>query len=385
MLINLWYVAEWSEGVKDKLVQVRMLGQDFVLFRDTSGKVHCLHDVCLHRGGSLAGGRTRGDCVSCPYHGWRYNGEGRVTMVPSEGPDFKPHPRARIDAYPTEERYGMIWVFLGDAPEEERFPLPEFPEYDDPVWKRLTDNWQWKANAERIVENGIDIAHTSFVHPSFGMEETAHDNHIVSLETNDYWGKSQNIQYPPQFKENWLRKRMRKERQPTVTTPEWFLNGLVAKIRIDINDRMSQLMFDCNTPIDEHNTRTFATQLRNFFKQDFFDKGARKRLLKIFAEDTVIVERVAPNVLAADLSNELSVKDDRFMSSFRAARRKLIEGKGWRIDTARMAQHEGRKVLAIPSPQRRIHTDIKWVMDTVPLVPPRARSAEATMADDEAA
>ena len=364
MLINLWYVAQWSEKVKDRPVRVRMLGQDFVLFRDTANKVHCLHDVCLHRGGSLAGGQTRGDCIACPYHGWRYDGDGRVTLVPSEGAEFKPPRRARIDAYPTAERYGMIWVFLGDAPEAERFPLPEFPEYDDPAWKSLTDNWQWKADAARIVENGIDIAHSSFVHPTFGTEATAHDNHIVAMEKTEYWGKSENIQYPPKFKDNWLRKRMRRDRQPTVTTPEWFLNGLVARIRIDINDRMALIMFDCNTPIDEHNTRTFATQLRNFFKHDFFDKGSRKRLLKIFAEDTVIVERVAPAYLAADLSNELSVKDDRFMSSFRNARRKLIEQKGWRIDTKRLAQYRGEKVMAIPSPQRRLHPDIDWVMDT---------------------
>ena len=143
-------------------------------------------------------------------------------------------------------------------------------------------------------------------------------------------------------------------------------------------------MFDCNTPIDERYTRTFATQLRNFFKHDFFDRGSRKRLLKIFAEDTVIVERVAPDFLPADLSNELSVKDDKFMSSFRAARRKLIEQKGSRIDTVRMAQNRGQKVMAIPSPQRPLHPDIKWVMDTVPLLPPLAQPVQEPVADGEA-
>ena len=297
MLINLWYVAEWSKAVQDKPVQVRMLGQNFVLFRDSGGKVHCLSDVCLHRGGALSGGWTKGDCVACPYHGWRYDGEGQVRLVPSEGEAFKPPRRARIDAYPTCERYGMIWVFLGDAPEEERFPLPEFPEYDDPDWKRLTDNWHWRAEAARVVENGIDIAHASFVHPAFGMEATAQENHIVSIEKTECWGRSENIQYPPQFKGNWLRRRMRKDRQPTVTKPAWHLNGLVAYIRIDINPKMSIIMFDCNTPVDEGRTRTFATQMRNFFKADFFDKGSRKRLLKIFAEDTAIIERAAPNYL----------------------------------------------------------------------------------------
>ena len=237
-----------------------------------------------------------------------------------------------------------------------------------------------------MVENGIDIAHASFVHPVFGMEATAQENQIVHIEKNDYYGKSENIQYPPQFKENWLRKRMRKERQPTVTKPEWYLNGMTVRIQIDINPKMSIIMFDANTPVDEHNTRTFATQLRNFFKQDIFDKGSRKRLRKIFAEDTAIIERAAPNYLPERLMHEMSVKDDKFMSTFRTARRRLIEQKGWQIDSAEVAKHVGRKVLTIPSPQRREHADIEWVMDTVPLVPPVSAPAPLNpVEDDEAA
>jgi phenylpropionate dioxygenase-like ring-hydroxylating dioxygenase large terminal subunit len=387
MLVNLWYVAEWSETVKDEPVQVKMLGQEFVLYRDNAGEVHCLSDVCLHRGGSLSGGWNKGDSVACPYHGWRFNGEGCVTHIPSEGPDFTPPDRARVDAYPTQEAYGMIWVFLGDAPEEERFPLPEFPEYSDPAWKAITDEWNWKAEAARVVENGIDIAHASFVHPMFGMEATAQQNQIISIEKNDYCGKSENIQFPPQFKDGWLRKRMRKERQPTVTKPEWHLNGMTVRIQIDINPSMSILMFDANTPVDEHNTRTFATQLRTFFKQDIFDSGSRKRLRKVFREDTAIIERAAPNYLPERLLNELSVKDDKFMSTFRSARRRLIEQKGWQIDSRAVAEHTGRKVLTIPSPHRRTHPELDWVIDTVQLVPPvtQPASGRAETDEDEAA
>ena len=179
---------------------------------------------------------------------------------------------------------------------------------------------------------------------------------------------------------------MRKERQPTVTKPEWHLNGMTVRIQIDINPKMSIVMFDANTPVDEHTTRTFATQFRSFFKHDFFDKGSRKRLRKIFAEDAAIIERAAPNYLPETLMNELSVKDDKFMSSFRAARRRLVEQKGWQIDSRAVAEHAGRKVLTIPSPQRRIHDDIDWVIDTVPLVPPVASPAPLNpVEDDEAA
>ena len=84
MLINLWYVAEWSDEVGKEPVRVKMLGQQFVLFRDESGKVHCLSGACLGRGGSLSQGKVIDGNVACPYHGWRYNGEGKWVVISSE-------------------------------------------------------------------------------------------------------------------------------------------------------------------------------------------------------------------------------------------------------------------------------------------------------------
>jgi phenylpropionate dioxygenase-like ring-hydroxylating dioxygenase large terminal subunit len=370
LLINLWYVAEWSDAVKDKPVKARLLGRDFVLFRDSSGDIQCLSDVCLHRGGSLSGGSTKGDHVACPYHGWQFNGAGKVEFIPSEGRDFKIPDKARIDSYPTEERYGLIWVFLGDLPEAERFPIPPLAEFDHPDWRMISDEWTWQASAARVVENGIDIAHASFVHPVFGMPETAEANQITKVDKGEHWGYSENLQYPPQMKENFLRRRMRKERQPTITKPYYDLSGMTVRIQIDINPKMSIIMFDANTPVDEHTTRTFALQFRNFFKNPFFDSGSRKRLRKILAEDATIVNAAAPNYLPDNLANEMSVKDDKFMSSFRAARRKCIEQRGWKIDTNDAARFTDKKVLAIPSPLRRERTDLEWVIDTVPMISP---------------
>ena len=368
MLINLWYVAEWSKTVDKEPVRVKMLGQKFVLFRDESGKAHCLSDVCLHRGGSLSGGWTKNNCVVCPYHGWRYSGDGKVAYVPSEGDNFKAPKRARIDSYPVEERYGMIWVFLGDLPEEERFPIPPCDEFDDPQWRVLSTEFTWKAEAARVVENGIDIAHASFVHPMFGKPESAQENHIQKIESGEWWGKSTNLQFPPKFKDGWLRKRMRKEGQPTNTHPHWYLPGMIARIRIDINTKMSIVMFDANTPVDENTTRTFALQFRNFFKSPLFDGGSRKRLKRILEEDAVIVQNAAPNYLPDSLSNEMSVTDDKFMRTFRAARRKCIDERGWKIDHVEANKSKGVRVLTIPSPARRTE-GMSWIIDTVPLLP----------------
>ena len=144
---------------------------------------------------------------------------------------------------------------------------------------------------------------------------------------------------------------------------------MVARIRIDINKKMSIVMFDANTPVDENTTRTFALQFRSFLKYKFFDGGSLKRLKRILEEDAAIVQEASPNYLPDDLANEMSVTDDKFMRSFRSARKKCIEERGWKIDTAEAARFKGVKALTIPSPARRSE-NLNWVIDTVPLVPP---------------
>ena len=111
MYINFWYVAGRSEDFADQPVRRRMLGQDFVLFRDSQGIARCLANTCTHRGGSLGNGKIKGDCIQCPYHGWQFNGDGECTRIPSLGANARIPARTRVDAYPTTEKYGLVFAF----------------------------------------------------------------------------------------------------------------------------------------------------------------------------------------------------------------------------------------------------------------------------------
>ena len=385
MLINLWYVAEWSHAVKDKPVKVKMLGQNLVLFRDAQGQVQCLSDVCLHRGGSLSGGQIHDNCVACPYHGWRYNGDGDVTMIPTRGVDGPIPKRAKIDAYPAEERYGMIWVFMGDLPEAERYPIPPFEEYGQPGWREVTSEYTWKAAAARVVENGIDMAHASFVHPVFGHPSTADKNFIESDHREEWWASHTCVMHPPQFKDGFIRRFIRSEKQPTRVHPAFYLPGYVVRLQVDLRPGWQIIMFDANTPVDEFTTRTFAVQLRSFMRSPLFDKGSEKRLKEILLQDAAIVENAAPNWLPESMENELSVMEDKFMGFWRATRRRHVEEMGWQIDSAALKPYEGYKAFTIPSPRRRENPNIKWVLDTVPLhAPVRERRPFAGSADASA-
>ena len=384
MLINLWYVAEWADKVGKDPVRVKMLGQQFVLFRDEAGKPHCLADTCLHRGGSLSQGWVTEGNVTCPYHGWQYNGDGQCVVIPSEVDEGNKIPdKARVDSYPTEERYGMIWVFMGDLPEAERYPIPPFPEYGDPEWRAVNADWTWQADAGRVLENGIDIAHASFVHPMFGHNSTARRNKIVKLDRHDGWATSTNEMYPPQLKGG-LRRFIRKDKTKTYVHPTFYMSGNTIRMHIEANPKMHIIMFDANTPVDEHTTKTFAIQVRNFFRLSLFDKGSLKRLEKVLQEDTAIVEQTRPFYLAENLDHEVSVKSDRFMGAYRKMRRDLIEQRGWQIDSDEVDKYRGKKLFSIPSPARHaaLAEGVEPLLPEIPLKP--VLRSQSTAVDEPA-
>jgi len=115
MYINFWYPAIPSKDLtQDKPERVKMLGQNFALFRDKDGNAHCVSDVCVHRGGALSDGWMNKDCIVCPYHGWEYEADGSCVKIPANAENIPVPKKARVDSYPTVEKYGYIFERLDD-------------------------------------------------------------------------------------------------------------------------------------------------------------------------------------------------------------------------------------------------------------------------------
>ncbi len=211
MYINFWYPMIRSEDLSPgKPEKVKVLGLNFAVFRTASGEPAVLSDTCVHRGGSLAGPWELGqqprivkDCVVCPYHGWEFSADGSCVNIPSIGYGTKPPSRAKVDAYPTVEKYGIVFAFLGDLPENERPPLLEVPEWDQPGWRAnsiltLDLNYYY----ERSIENGLDPAHNEYVHTTHGYQGEREDTYTMMelrpFKNND-WG------FYSFFKSGWKR------------------------------------------------------------------------------------------------------------------------------------------------------------------------------------
>lgn len=370
MLKNFWYVAELSSEIGPTPKQVMLLGQKLVVFRQPSGQVVALSDVCIHRGGSLAGGKVDGGCVRCPYHGWAFGADGACTSIPANPPGATIPKKARVDAYPVQEKYGWVWVFMGDLPPAERPPLPPFPEFEQPGWKPLWGHFTWNAHYTRVVENGVDISHTPFVHAgSFGNPKEPEIKDYEVLTTDFSVAMSTTLR-PPAPKGLW--KFLRKKDRPDVKAATAVYMPSVSRLDIDLG-AFRFVVLNANVPVDENTTITRWCQLRNFFTGNWADGDARKRMQKIFLEDQATVESQVPRIVPYDIGQELSVKSDAIQIAFRRMRRKYID-LGWQLDRERIAQElTGKAEWVIPSPARQDQAlKNAWVIDEVPTVPAQA-------------
>ncbi|MFL2769433.1 MAG: Rieske 2Fe-2S domain-containing protein [Rhodospirillaceae bacterium] len=367
MYMNFWYAAELCENVKDEPVKVRMLGFDFVLFRDHAGKVHCLSNVCVHRGASLAHGKIKGDCIECPYHGWQFRGlDGSCKKVPSLGNDKKLPARAKVDSYPTEERYGLIFTFLGDLPESERPPIMEIQEWEKEGWAITTQESTWVANFQRATENTLDPAHTEFVHPAMGYQGEREDYDVPALEVIDEeWGTGTMTTFTSPDLPHEKMKGLKGEGQMEAGTGNHGPSTTWTFLHFSPYAWAHQYGF--NTPIDEKNLRRFALQARNFRIQSDMDDTINERNAAVTVQDQVVIERLEPILTPLSPSEEVMVESDAVIIRLREYY-KDWEDRGWRIDIAQVEALRNKKVFAIPSPARR--TSKNWAITAAPIVSP---------------
>ena len=165
MIRTQWYVVLASNQVKHKPIGVTRLGEKLVFWRDDSGKVVCLRDRCAHRGVQLSKGALLGGHLQCPFHGFEYDGSGRVVKIPANGAKAPVPERFRIHTYPTHEARDLIWIWWGDGPPDALAPSRFFTDIDDSFrWGSAVDAWD--AHYSRVVENQLDVVHLPFVHRS---------------------------------------------------------------------------------------------------------------------------------------------------------------------------------------------------------------------------
>jgi phthalate 4,5-dioxygenase len=167
LMRRFWQPALLSEEVAEPdgaPVKVVLLGERLVAFRDTNGRVGLLEEQCPHRRSSLALAANERCGLRCLYHGWKFDVDGNCVDTPAEPSDSKLKERVKAVAYPTIEKGGVVWAYMGPA--AERPPFPEYEWLNLPPGQCQAFKVQEDCNYAQAVEGTIDTAHAGCLHRS---------------------------------------------------------------------------------------------------------------------------------------------------------------------------------------------------------------------------
>lgn len=301
-----WVVACKEEDVKEKPLQVIILGERAVLYRNEQG-IHAFKDLCIHRGAALSLGCVKDGNLVCPYHGWHYDSEGKCTKIPQlpEGQNITS--KAKIFKFGCKVAYGFVWVNLNNNNPD----FFQYPEYNDSNFRNvLWGPQEVNANPPRIVENFLDVSHLAFVHEGYlGVQEKP--------EINDYKVHSEDgriytdeiIIYQPDPDGTGVAKDVLYTYE--VLTP---MTVRFTKREPENNTKMTILL--TILPIEE--CKSIAYGILSFdYETGQTDEEIIEFQDMIFAQDKPIVENQKPEELPLDLQVELSLRFDRLSIAYR--------------------------------------------------------------------
>jgi phenylpropionate dioxygenase-like ring-hydroxylating dioxygenase large terminal subunit len=315
---QMWYAVEFSNEIVTSPKYLKILGQELVLYRTSDGRIHAMNNACIHRGAALAQGKIDRDCIVCPYHGWHYQPDGTCVKIPSQSATTTIPKAARMTTYPVQDKYGWIWLYLGDGEPGELPDLPNFPQAASNNLRAIQGEFNWDANYQRVLENGLDFAHAPFVHAgAFGNPDLPE---VPSLTIENYpGGASATVNLAATPPKGLWKLLVKGERAPIKTRTGFFLPNLTF---LEVYLPFGQLtIWTAHVPIDLYTTVSKWINFRNFFTGKWADGDTHKRTINIFEQDKPIVESQRPQLIPTDLNTELSVAADTLQVQYR----KLIQ------------------------------------------------------------
>jgi phenylpropionate dioxygenase-like ring-hydroxylating dioxygenase large terminal subunit len=316
-LRSCWHPVAYAVDVAGAPRATTLLGEPLVLWRDGRGAPHAFRDVCVHRGTALSLGCVDGDEIVCADHGWRYRGDGTCAGIPQLGDSARVPARARAVAYPTRERYGIVWAAL----EPPRRPIPDVPELEEAAWRMVrTGPFDWACDASRQVENFTDFGHFAFVHSGLlgdpanavvAPHEVSVDGHVLRYAY--VRPDAPNTDEFPVF--------AAEERKDSTRRTRYALHLPYTIVeRIDWGGSDGLVYFFASQPVAEDRCVGYCLVARNYNLEQP-DEVIQAFERTIFGQDQRVVESQRPDRVPFDLAAELHLSFDAVAVAYRRAMR----------------------------------------------------------------
>jgi phenylpropionate dioxygenase-like ring-hydroxylating dioxygenase large terminal subunit len=160
-LRNGWYAAIWSKDLQARPIGRIFLNEKVALFRNGGGQAAALEDCCCHRAAPLSKGEVAGDYLMCGYHGLKYDINGQCVEVP--GQTMIPR-GAKVRSYPVREKWGAVWIWMGEPAKADESKIPNLYWLADPAWTATPGYIHLKSNYQFLIDNLLDLTHVIYVH-----------------------------------------------------------------------------------------------------------------------------------------------------------------------------------------------------------------------------
>ncbi len=289
-LRNSWYVAAWAREVSRTPLARTLLEEPVVLYRKGDGTPVALEDRCCHRHLPLSRGRVEGDDLRCGYHGLRFDAWGKCVEIPGQA---SIPPQARVRAYPTQERFGWIWAWMGDAAKADPARIPDWWWADHPDWAfSRPDPIHVRCNYQLISDNVLDVTHLAYVHASSIGASSITEFPATVKKENDLVRLTRWIRDRPPpplyreaggFEDHVDRWQIVEHRPPCFT-----VNFAGCE---DATRRIELMALSAPTPETERTTHYFFGFVRNFKLDDpATERLFSESLVRVFNEDIPVLE-----------------------------------------------------------------------------------------------
>ncbi|MEH6415710.1 Rieske 2Fe-2S domain-containing protein [Pseudomonas sp. CGJS7] len=176
-----WFAVLCSARLRAAPVGVTVLDRPIVLARTKAGYAFALEDRCPHRHAPLSAGLATGEGIACPYHGWRFDPQGRLCAIPGMPPECV-LPKVRVRAAAVREHDGLIWLRLDGVDEGD---LPVMVLRNPAGSRRFLWQTEWRAHVVDAVENFLDPMHTHWIHPGLVRRGGVRDAVTACFESTE--------------------------------------------------------------------------------------------------------------------------------------------------------------------------------------------------------
>jgi phenylpropionate dioxygenase-like ring-hydroxylating dioxygenase large terminal subunit len=328
LIKNYWYLVCPASEVKDKIVSKTLQNQKIIIYRDNKGTLAALENRCCHRNVQLSLGYLREGNVVCAYHGWEYNTQGKCVLIPSQLPENKIPPTAKIKSYPVMEFNRWVWVFLGDPEKSAGVKPLNIPEMNQ--WDFTYKAYTFKADLESTAESLVDPYHIAFAHRNsiksfMGQIEKFPAEFDIKFHEDGIEGNYNRANRGSFFEKMYF------GGQKNLDTYYRFYFPNISRLQINFKNRTLLILEHVVQVDDDHVEMMQITLWKNIFSKfpAFGKYFMARKSAKIVAEDIELLESQIQ--LMRDHGEglrEVSVKGDEVSLAFRKYWRRKVKENG---------------------------------------------------------